>query len=100
MTPSTNSGKLLTKRIRASDGTTLVLRYRKSDADEIRAFASTTQLKGNHKPSLALIARRAMALYMARVEMFRVRPELLACEIAELERMCTPVPQPAKKKPA
>jgi hypothetical protein len=98
MTTNDNTGKLMTKRINAADGTTLVLKYRKADAHEMRAFIASILLKGSHKPSLSLIARRSMRLYLDRMQQARAtRPDIFASEVAELERMVTPVPQPASK---
>ena len=95
-----NTGKLMTKRIQSRDRTTLILTYSTSDANALRAMTQTLRLKGDRKASLSLLARRAMARYLAHVELLQSRPALFACEVAELERMCTPVPKPAKKKPA
>lgn len=98
MTPSDNSGKLMTKRLRGADGTTLVLNYAKHDAQAIRAFVESFRIKGDRKVSLSLIARRSLGLYLARMgSASHSRPDVFEGEIAELERMCTPVAQPAKR---
>lgn len=96
--PSDNTGKILTRRVRAADGTAVMLHYRKSEAYRMRALVQSIQLKGDRKPPLSLIARRSMGLYLDRLEQARTsRPDLFAVEIAELERMVTRVPSPALK---
>ena len=96
--PSDNTGKLMTKRIQASDGTTLVLNYRKPEAHSMRTLVQSIRLKGNKTPSLSLIARRSMQLYLARLETAKAtRPDIFASEIGELERMVTPIPKPAPR---
>jgi len=102
MTPSDNAGKVLTRRIQAADGTTVLLHYQAPEAHRMRALVQSIRLKGDRKPSLSLIARRSMQLYLARLASAQAnRPDLYTAEIAELEAMVTPVPQPAlrsKKK--
>ena len=70
----------------------------------MRQLVQSIRIKGTRKPSLSLIARRSMQLYVARIETAqRTRPEVFAAEIAELERMVTPTPAPAqysKRKPS
>lgn len=104
MTPSDNTGKVLCKRIRAKDGTTVLVHYKSSEANTMRQLVQTIRLKGDKKPTLSLLATRSMRLYLARLQAAKeTRPDLFASEIAELERMVTPVPKPAlksKKKPA
>lgn len=96
MTPSDNTGRMMTKRVRARDGTTLVLNYRKPEAARMRALVQSIRIKGNKSPSLSLIARRSMQFYLTRLESARVnRPDAYASELFELESMVTPVPQPA-----
>ena len=98
MNPSDNSGKVMTKRIKAADGTVLILSYRKPEAATMRALIQTINLKGDRKPPLSLIARRSMQLYLARLEKARdTRPDLFASEVAILDSMVTPVPKPAPK---
>ena len=102
MTPSENTGKLMTKQIKAADGTTVILTYLRPDAQAMRAFVQSIRLKGNKSPSLSLIARRSIGLYLADLEEARQsNSELFDQEVAALERMVTPVPKPAtysKKK--
>lgn len=63
----------------------------------MRQLVQSIRIKGTRKPSLSLIARRSMQLYVARLEAAqRTRPELFDSEVAELERMVTRVPAPAR----
>jgi hypothetical protein len=89
---------MMTKRIRSKDGTTLVLTYLKPEAAHMRALVQSIRIKGDKAPSMSLIARRSMQFYLARLESAKAtRPDAYAAEIAELERMVTPVPQPAPR---
>jgi hypothetical protein len=97
MTPSDNTGRMMTKRIRARDGTTLVLNYPKFEAAAMRALVQSIRIKGDKSPSLSLIARRSMRFYLARLESAKANhPDAYAAELFELESMVTPVPQPAQ----
>jgi hypothetical protein len=88
-TPFTdNTGKVLTKYIRARDGTVLTLNYRRQDAHEIRAAVQRIRLKGDRTPSLSLIARRSLALYLARLQS---SPAAFADEVQALEKLATPI---------
>lgn len=96
MPPSDNAGKVLTKRLRSCDGTTLVLRFHRQDAQAMRTLAQSIRLKGDKRPSLSLLARRAMRIYVDQLQSVQhTRPEVYAAEVRELERMVTPVPKPA-----
>ena len=98
MTPSDNSGKVLTQRIQAHDRTTVLLTYSTQDANELRRMAQSITLKAGKKPSLSLFARRALQVYGRYLEDSRNA----ANETAVLDRMVTPVPSPAarsKRKP-
>lgn len=99
MTPSDNTGKVLAKRIQAHDRTTVLLTYSRTDANELRTLVQSITLKASKKPSLSLIAKRAMGIYLERMK----EPDEFARETAVLDRMVTPVPAPApysKKKAA
>jgi hypothetical protein len=97
MTPTDNTDRMMTKRIRAKDGTTLVLNYRKPEAVAMRALVQSIRIKGNKTPSLSLIARRSMQFYLARLQSAKANhPDAYAAELVELESMVTPVPQPAQ----
>jgi hypothetical protein len=89
MTPFTdNTDKVLTKYIRASDGTTLTLNYRHQEANALRAAVQRIRLKGDKTPSLSLIARRSMSLYMQLLESSHAA---FAAEVNALEKLATPV---------
>lgn len=68
--------------------TTLTLRYLKGDASAIRAAAERIRLKGDKKPSLGLIARRSLGLYLQHIHS---SPRAFDSEIAALEKLATPV---------
>ena len=68
-TPFTdNTDKVLTKYIRARDGTVLTLNYRHQEANAIRSALQKIRLKGDKTPSLSLIARRSIAVYLSHLE--------------------------------
>lgn len=85
---STNTDKVLTKYIRARDGTKLVLNYRHQEANGIRSAVQRIRLKGDKAPSLSLIARRSMGLYIAHLQS---SPAAFANEVQALEQLATPV---------
>lgn len=87
--PSTdNTGKVRTKYIRARDGTALTLNYRHQEAHAIRRAVQSIRLKGDKTPSLSLIARRSIGLYLAHLES---SPRAFAAEVQALEKLATPV---------
>lgn len=92
-----NTDKVLTRYIRARDGTKLILNYRHQEANALRMACQRIRLKGDKQPSLSLLARRSMGLYIARLESC---PAALAAEVQALEKLATPVSTRAKKKPA
>ena len=93
---STNTDKVLTKYIRARDGTKLVLNYRHQEANGIRSAVQRIRLKGDKAPSLSLIARRSMGLYLAHLES---SPSAFANELAALEKLATRAPD-RKRSPS
>ena len=103
MTPSDNTGKVLAKRIQAHDRTTVLLTYSRADANALRMLVQSIALKAStdgasyKRPSLSLIARRAVGIYLERMK----NPDEFASETAALDRMVTPIPAPAmySKKP-
>ena len=96
-TPFTdNTDKVLTRYIRARDGTVLTLNYRHQEANAIRATLQRIRLKGDKQPSLSLIARRSMSLYLAHLES---SPSAFADEVQALERLATPVSHRKQPKP-
>ncbi len=94
--PITTSGKVLTKQIKAFDRTTLVLSYTTDDANALRALVQSMHLKAGKKPTLSVLARRALRFYLDRL------PGMWATEIEALNKMTTREPKPAprsKKSP-
>jgi hypothetical protein len=89
--PNTTTGKVITKQIKAYDRTTLVLSYTTKDANELRALVQSMRLKAGKKPSLSVIARRALRVYVDRL------PDVWDAEIEALNKMTTRVPKPALK---
>ena len=79
----------MTKRVRAYDRTTLVLSYTTSDANALRAIVQRMKLKGDKRPSLSVIARRALWVYLERL------PAVWHDEMAALDQMTTKHPKPA-----
>ena len=77
-----------TKYIKAHDGTTLILRYRHADAAELHMALQRIRLQGGKRPSLSLIARRSMGLYLAHLDS---SPAAFVNEVAALEKLATPV---------
>lgn len=92
--PDTSTGAVLTRRVKALDRTTLVLSYTPTDANSLRMLCQSIRLKGDKRPTLSVIARRALATYLDRL------PGHWESEVAALNRMVTPTPKPAPiKKP-
>ena len=91
-----NTDKVLTRYIRARDGTKLVLNYRHQEATAIRAALQKIRLKGDKAPSLSLIARRSMGLYIQHLES---SPKAFAGEVAALEKLATPASNRKQAKP-
>jgi len=96
--PTDNTGKMMTRRPFPGGRSSVLLTYPAAQASRLRALAQSIRIKGDHAPSLSLLARRSLELYLAQIEHARaVRPDLFALEIAQLESMVTPTPQPAPK---
>ena len=91
--PDTSTGKVVTRQVKAYDRTTLVLSYTTPDANALRALVDSMHLKAGKKPSLSVLARRALEVYRRLL----ARPGVLASEIEALNRLTTPVPKPAPK---
>lgn len=83
-----DSLQVRTQYIKARDGTTLILKYRHAQAIELRTAVQRIRLKGDKQPSLALIARRSMGLYLEHLES---SPTAFANEVQALEKLATPV---------
>ena len=90
-----NTDKVLTRYIKARDGTAIVLNYRHQEANALRMACQRIRLQGNKQPSLSLVARRSMSLYMAHLES---SPSAFANEVRALEKLATPVSSRAPTK--
>ena len=96
-TPYTdNTGKTLTRYIKARDGTVLTLNYRSQEANGIRSAVQRIRLKGDKTPSLSLIARRSMGLYIQHLES---SPTAFANEVKALEALATPASNRKQSRP-
>jgi len=94
-----NDNKMMTKRVQASDRTTVILSYSSRDAEDLRALASGFTLKAGKKASLSLVSRRSLQLYSRLLS----DPARRESETLALNEMVTPRPVPAphsKKVPA
>ena len=69
-------------------GTTVTLSYRHQEANELRKAAQRIRLQGNKAPSLSLLARRSMSLYLALLES---SPQAFTNEVEALEKLATPI---------
>lgn len=93
-----NTGRVMTKRIPPRERSTVILSFKAVEANAMRAFIKSIRIKGDKEPSQSLVARRALQVYLHRLEMLRREaPPAYSDEIAALERMVTPVPQPARE---
>lgn len=82
-----NTGKVNNRYAPAAGGTTVTLNFRAPEATSLRSFVASIRLRGDRIPSLSLIARRAMSVYLAHAQ---YSPETRASEIAALEKLATP----------
>ena len=85
--PKNNTGKVHARYLKSAGSSTLVLNLRPHEATALRSFIASIRLRGNKVPSMSLVARRAMAAYLAHVQ---YSPETRASEIAVLEKLATP----------
>lgn len=84
---TTESPSVRSRYLRARDGTTLILNYRPEEAIGLRAAVQRLRLSGGRKPSLSLVARRSMGLYLS---LLNSGASALATEIEALEKLATP----------
>ena len=92
MTPNLNTDKLHSRQIKAKDGTTVVLTYFRPDAQAMRDLVASLRLRGTKQPSLSLIARRSIGLYLDHLSTTRRdHPEKFAAEMQALEDMTAPL---------
>lgn len=83
-----NRGKIMSARIRCRDKSTIAINYPQHEAQAIRDLAASIRLKCGTRPSLSLLSRRALEIYLS------VFPQAIERETAVLNRMVTPVPKP------
>lgn len=89
MNPSTSASPgVRTKYLKARNGTTMILNYRPEEATSLRAAVQRIRLKGGRQPSLSLIARRSMGLYL---DLLNSGASAFATEVEALEKLATPV---------
>jgi len=88
--PANSQGKVLPRAELTSYGTTLSFNFPAHQAEQLRELANTLIIKKNKKPSMALLARLAMAHFLDELAnpVSRERVRL------RLEEMVTPVPCP------
>lgn len=97
MAHTDNTGRMMSKRVTAKDGTSLCLQYARPEALSLRALVQSIRLKGDKTPSMALIARRALHRYVHYMETAQAtRPDAWAAEVIALEGMVTHTPAPAR----
>ena len=92
MTKSTNpdnTGKVHSRQFKGPGSSTLIVNLGPIEAGQLRSFIATVRLKGDKIPSMSLIARRAMSVYLSHAQ---YSVETRASEIAALEKMATPYP--------
>src|SRR5471030_843674 len=94
--PSLNAGKVLSRYLKRTGTTTLTLNYPKNEAARLRDLIQSIRLQGDRKPSLSLLARRSMAVYLDHVAS---SPDALAHEIEALEMLATPISTRKKTTP-
>ena len=90
-----NSGKVHARHITQAGGTALTLHLGPTEASMLRSFTASVRLRGDKVPSMSLIARRAMSVYLGHAQ---YSPETRASEIAALEKLATPYPDRATSK--
>ena len=92
MTPDASTDKLQSRRIKAQDGTTVVLTYLRPDAQAMRDTVASLRLRGDKRPSLSLIARRSLSIYLDGLTSARAsNPQAFAAEMEALESMTAPL---------
>ncbi len=94
---SLTEGKVLARRESRSGSTALVLNYPQNEAARLRDLVASIRLRGDREPSLSLIARRSMAVYLDHVAS---SPDALAGEIEAMELLATPISTRKKTQPA
>ena len=95
--PSLTDGKVLSRYRKRTGTSTLVLNYPLNEAARLRDLVQSIRLRGDRPPSLSLIARRSMAVYLDYVAS---SPDALTDEIEALELLATPIATRKRTQPA
>lgn len=85
---SPDTGVVRSRYLKGDGKTALVLNYTKNEAQRIRALIDSIRLKGNRKPSLSLIARRSISVYLEHVHSSHAA---MTNEMEALETLATPI---------
>ena len=93
---SLTGGKVLTRRVSRTGNSALVLNYPQNEAARLRDLVDSIRLRGNRKPSMSLLARRSMQLYL---DMVQSSHAALANEVQALEMLSTPITTRRKTTP-
>jgi hypothetical protein len=92
MTPDPNDNKMMTKRVKPVDSSTVILNFPKRDAQALRELAASFTLKAGKKASLSLLSRRSLLLYSR----LMADPGQRGKEVLALNEMVTRSPAPAQ----
>jgi hypothetical protein len=82
-----NTGTVRSRYVKQAGNTTLTMNFRRQEAALLRSFKDSVRLRGDKVPTMALIARRAVLVYLAHAQ---YSPETTASEIEALEKLATP----------
>ena len=86
--PPDDTGVVRSRYVKDAGKTALVLNYPKNEAQRMRALIESIRLRGNRKPSLSLIARRSIAVYLDYVH---GNSAAMETEVQALEILATPI---------
>ena len=96
MTSTLPPQQVRTKYLKGSQGTSLVLKYRPHEAATLHSIIKRIRLKGDKAPSLSLIARRSLALYL---DLLDSSTQAFDNEVRALEKLATPVSRRIPQEP-
>ncbi len=91
-----DSGTVRSRYVRASNGTPIFLNYTEREAQPLRDAVAGIRLRGDRQPSMSLLARRSLSVYL---ELLHRHPAARAIELAELEKLATPLATRRKTVP-
>ena len=86
--PHKDTGVVRSRYLKGDGKTALVLNYPKNEAQRMRTLIDSIRLRGDRKPSLSLLARRSMAVYLDHIHSSHVA---LQSELKALEALATPI---------